>query len=142
MISEFQNEYRWLSNMHFCYITYKGKVWKSVEHAYMAAKAPDDVAWQTRCLTDNKIGRIKRDSKRVKLRDDWNTVKLEVMWELLWLKYTRPTFRAQLLATGDMHIAEGNAWGDTFWGVDKYTGEGKNTLGVYIMAIREHLKPR
>ena len=43
----------------------------------------------------------------------------------------------KLLGTGNAHLAEGNNWGDTFWGT--VNGEGQNVLGVLLMRIRDEL---
>ena len=46
--------------------------------------------------------------------------------------------RSLLVATGDRELIEGNTWGDTFWGVDKNTGQGENHLGRILMELRDH----
>jgi predicted NAD-dependent protein-ADP-ribosyltransferase YbiA (DUF1768 family) len=58
------------------------------------------------------------------------------MWEILQAKFAQnPDLLAQLLATGDQEIVEGNTWNDKFWG--KHNGEGMNHLGIMLMTIRE-----
>ena len=52
----------------------------------------------------------------------------------LQLKFSDPTLRAQLIATGDAELIEGNTWNDTFWGVCR--GTGKNMLGTLLMELR------
>lgn len=44
----------------------------------------------------------------------------------------------RLLATGTEEIAEGNNWGDTFWGT--VDGVGENHLGKLLMLIRRELQ--
>lgn len=68
------------------------------------------------------------------MRDDWDEVKISVMFYLLQQKFSDPHLWSLLIATGDQPIAEGNQWGDTFWGVCR--GKGENHLGKMIMAIR------
>ena len=62
------------------------------------------------------------------------------MKNLLTQKFSDERFRSLLLATGDTYIIEGNTWGDTFWGVDMYSGEGENILGKMIMEIRSSMQ--
>ncbi len=31
------------------------------------------------------------------------------------------------------------AWGDTYWGMDERTGDGKNRLGRILMRVREEI---
>ena len=61
------------------------------------------------------------------------------MEEALRAKFNIPEFKEKLLATGEMHLEEGNNWNDTFWGVDLKTGKGENHLGKLLMKIRKEL---
>ena len=69
-------------------------------------------------------------------------IKIEVMRECLNLKFSQEPFKTWLVETGDIHLQEGNTWGDKFWGVDLETGEGENLLGRLIMMIRADLQDR
>lgn len=53
-----------------------------------------------------------------------------------------PDLAEKLVSTGDMHLEEGNWWGDVFWGVDKKTGEGENHLGIILMRLRDELRKK
>ena len=79
----------------------------------------------------------KRFGRQVKLRKDWDLVKVNVMEMLLRQKFARPALREQLLSTKDSILIEGNNHGDTFWGVCKGTGE--NYLGRLLMKIRQEI---
>jgi len=138
MIKEFQKEYRWLSNFTPCNIILNGKKYRSVEHAYMSAKS-NNPNWKEICQATAKPGEVKRASKYIKLRDDWETKKIDVMWECLCQKYNQEPFKSKLMATGTKTIQEGNYWNDKFWGVCLKTGHGKNKLGRMIMKIRRDL---
>lgn len=138
MIGPFRGEYRFLSNFHPAPIVYEAHPYPSVEHAYQAAKTlelarrPEVVG-----LT---AGRAKQWGRTLRVRPDWETVKLEVMRTLVREKFT--TVRdlgAALLATGQKELVELNTWGDTFWGVDARTGKGQNHLGRILMAVRAEL---
>lgn len=140
MIKEFQREYRWLSNFSPVKIEYEGRVFPSVEHAYMSAKSNDE-DWKELCAYGGLTpGAIKRRSYTISLRSDWTAVKLEVMEVLTRKKYENPIYRKNLIATGNKHIQEGNKWGDTFWGVSLHNGRGQNNLGKIIMKIRDELR--
>lgn len=127
--------------MYDCNIEFMGHKFKSVENAYMFAKRPNDVEWLNKCLSMSP-GDVKKASRFISVREDWESVKLSVMYELLKQKFTQEPFRTDLLNTGGENIVEGNRWNDTFWGVDvKATPNvGENWLGRLIMDIRTKLK--
>ena len=138
MITEFQGQYRWLSNFAASVIKYQGGIYRSVEHAYQSAKS-DDPGWKLLCLTTDKPGDVKRASREITPKEGWDEIKVEVMRDLLEKKYAKPFYRSLLMSTDDMEIQEGNWWGDKFWGVCLKTGEGENRLGKMIMEIRKQL---
>lgn len=137
MISHFRKEYGWLSNMHACQIEYEGHVFKSVENAYMWAKNTDNDVWLSICL-NKEPNVVKKLSKGIVMREDWNDVKLKIMYELLLLKFKQEPFKTKLKETGLENIQEGNFWNDRFWGVclKSNPNEGENHLGRLIMHIR------
>lgn len=138
-IKEFQGEYRWLSNFMPCKIVLSNIIYPSVEHAYMSAKSIDP-SWKELCARpDIKPGEIKRRSRKVKLVENWDSIKLQIMRVCLQQKYTQEPYLSKLIATKGMQLEEGNKWNDKFWGIDLRTGEGENNLGKMIMEIREQL---
>ncbi len=143
MIHEFQGEYRWLSNFWPVDITYEGLEYPSVEHAYQAAKFLDVNIREM--FTYGSPGRAKRLTRQKglasQMRNDWDSVKVQVMTDLISLKFQPGSPLAdKLISTGNAHIQEGNTWGDTFWGVCK--GKGSNNLGLILMRLRKHLNVR
>jgi len=139
MIKEFQNEYRWLSNFYPCKVIFEGVEYISVEHAYQSAKSKDSV-WKKFCRDTIKPGLIKIESKKIEVdRNVWDEQKIKVMKILIDQKFNQEPFKTKLLETKDQIIQEGNRWGDTFWGVDLKTGNGKNILGKLIMKKRDQL---
>lgn len=131
----FDGEYRFLSNFYPAEVEYEGLTFPSVEHAYQAAKTLDiEVRKQFLNITP---GQAKRLGKQVKSRDDWDSVKVSIMHELVGKKFKIKQLRDELLATGNRYLIEGNTWGDTFWGV--CNGVGKNMLGIILMEIRNEL---
>lgn len=135
-IAGFFGEYRWLSNFWPCSVPYEGIIYPSVEHAYQAAKTLD--------LTDRHQialaitpGSAKAKGRRLKLRKDWATVKVEVMRKLIHTKFEDEVLASKLKSTGDILLEETNNWGDRFWGVSG--GHGENMLGKILMEERKHL---
>lgn len=139
MIKEFQDEFRWLSNFWLVDIKYKDKIFMSVEHAYMAQKNTSDV-WQSFCIKEADPKIIKNLSYEIKLRSDWEREKVDIMEEILYIKFQNLELRQKLIETKNELLEEGNDWGDTFWGVDLDTGNGENILGKLIMKIRDEIK--
>ncbi len=137
-ILEFRGDYRWLSNMTPCIVIFDGVAYRSVEHAYMSAKS-DDAEWKEFCVNTQSPATVKQQSKNIILRDDWETIKINVMYSLLVQKFNQEPFRQKLIETGDCYIQEGNRWKDTFWGIDLDTNKGNNHLGNLITKIREAL---
>lgn len=135
-IRTFKNKNAFLSNFYPVFVYYEGMRFPSVEHAFQAAKTND---LETRKLF--MIAPTAKDAKRlgrqVKLRKDWDSVKVNVMEMLLRQKFARPALREQLLNTKDSMLIEGNNHGDTFWGVCK--GAGENYLGRLLMKIRQEI---
>jgi len=139
MISEFQNEYRWLSNFAPVSIVLDGVEYPSVEHAYMSAKS-DEAVWKAFCASNEIPPKwVKRVSGLIQIKPDWELLKLDVMKACLVQKYNTQPYRTKLLETGDECLQEGNTWGDTYWGVSLETNTGENILGKLIMEIRESL---
>lgn len=137
-ITEFQGEYRWLSNFSPCVIYLDGDEYKSVEHAYMSARS-NNPEWKKFCQITKEPGVVKTNSKNIKDIDNWKDIKVSVMAKCLEQKFRQEPYRSKLIETGDRYIQEGNRWGDTFWGVDLKTGKGQNRLGHLIMNIRTDL---
>lgn len=136
MITEFQGEYRFLSNFWPAVVELDGFKYPTVEHAYQAAKTLDvDVREAIRSAATPGVA--KRAGQSAEVRTDWESVKIEVMYALLKQKFQRPDLRKKLLNTRDYMLIEGNTWGDRFWGVCKGTGE--NNLGKLLMQVRREL---
>lgn len=136
-IESFVGEYRFLSNFFPSPIEVDGLIYPSVEHAFQALK--------TENLTEREIvrsartpGQAKKLGRRVTLRPDWDAARIGVMKMLLEKKFSDKVLRAELLATGDSELVEGNYWNDRFWGICR--GRGENWLGKLLMEVREEFK--
>lgn len=137
MIKEFQGEYRFLSNFWPSEVQYQGLIFPTVEHAYQAAKTENR---QHRCEIQNmdKPGDAKKFGNKVEIREDWNSIKLQIMEELIREKFRKPWLQKLLLATGTEELQERNKWGDTYWGF--CGGIGQNHLGKILMKVREEIR--
>jgi hypothetical protein len=131
-ITSFSEENRFLSNFYPCTIEIEGIEYPSVEHAYQAAKTLNIAEREEIALLT--AGQAKRRGYRVTLRDDWESIKLRIMEDLIRQKFNERVLREKLKATGDAELIEGNDWEDKFWGV--CDGEGENWLGKILMKVR------
>ena len=140
-ITSFRNKYNFLSNFYLIDIEYNGLIFKSVEHAYQALKADNynDMIY----VKDSETPSIaKKRGRIIKIRPDWNNVKISIMKDLLNKKFQDEYLKNKLLKTSNFKLIEGNDWGDTFWGVDNNTGKGKNNLGILLTKIRNNLNKK
>ena len=144
-------EYRWLSNFHECLVWYDGLWYPSSEAAYQAQKTLDE--GQREAFTTMTPKEAKKAGMKVKLRGDWDDIKIDVMDKCLRSKFSKeinPNLVSSLLGTGKAEIEEGNWWKDSFWGIaygnrdDCITGVnrigGRNELGKLLMTIRWALR--
>ena len=114
----------------------------SVEHAFQAAKSLDNEVRKGFQVCPTAAD-AKYFGRHVKLRSDWDEVKIRVMKDLVKDKFVRnfsfgSDMKQMLLDTGDSYLEEGNNHGDTFWGT--VNGRGKNHLGKILMEVRDELR--
>lgn len=140
-VREFFGEHRFLSNFWHTPVTFEGVLYKTVEHAYQAAKLADPADRVAIQMTDSPA-LAKKLVKTMGAR--WTRLtgedRIRVMDGLLRQKFAPGTEEARLLAALTGPIQEGNRWGDIFWGVDLRTGHGQNHMGKLLMAIRDELQ--
>lgn len=138
-ITEFKGKYYFLSNFYNYPVTYDGILYKNSEAAFQSAKCINKEDRLQFC--DLTASRAKSLGRMVKLREDWESVKYDIMYEILLDKFKPGTELAKMLIeTGDAILIEGNDWHDTYWGVDITYGIGENNLGKILMKIRASLK--
>lgn len=148
MINSFTGRWRFLSNFYPVTIEHQGIKYPSVEHYYVAMKIKNDQQIDGRYITYidcremiakmTDPSKVKQFGKILKLRKDWDDVKLDVMLWGIREKFKNEDLRQLLAETGDEELVEGNWWGDKFWGVSN--GEGENHLGKILMKVREELR--
>jgi len=140
-IEIFRGEYFFLSNFYQTPIEFENKVYPSSENAYQAAKT-DQQNRDEFMLHKNGAsispGEAKRLGRKVKLRENWENLRLQVMEDILRIKFKPNSYLAnKLIRTETRQLIEGNTWRDTYWG--SYNGKGQNNLGKILMKIRESL---
>lgn len=140
MIKRFEKEYDFLSNFYPCRILYNRIFFPTVENAFQAAKYVGNqrmtVYRQFASLTP---GQAKFKGRRIPLRNDWDAIRIDVMEELLRIKFSDPVLKRKLLDTGEQVLIEGNFWHDNFWGsciCSKCRDHGQNHLGQLLMKLR------
>jgi len=137
LIDSFSGEYRFLSNFYPSTIYIDGICYPTVEHAFQAAKTRDEFE-RRRIAIARTPAKAKSLGRKVRLRKDWESVKVAVMKRCVELKVESHADLVELLlATGTAKLIEGNTWNDTFWGV--CGGRGKNQLGKILMRVRTKL---
>lgn len=136
-ITQFNEEYRWLSNFWRCDVWSCGQTYPTVEHAYQAMKTCDLDAREV-IRGQPTPGEAQRRGRYLVLRPEWEDIRIGVMERLVRDKFTRHADLGLLLReTGVRQLIEGNDWGDRFWGVSN--GAGLNHLGRILMGVRAEL---
>ena len=127
-------EYRFLSNFFPSPFTLDGVRYESNEHYFQSQKAldPEEAEWVRSAPTALEA---KRRGRKVALRSDWPTAKLEVMARGLWAKFTQNLdLRVRLIATGDAILGEHPR---AFRGKGAETGKA---VGPILMDVRRRLQ--
>jgi N-glycosidase YbiA len=137
IIDSFSGEYEFLSNFYPCEIILDRIKYPSIEHAFQAKKAVDKES-RYLILQCETPGKAKKMGRKIKIRDDWESIKIGVMIKFLRQKFAYPELKEKLINTGDAELVEGNWWNDIFWGV--CNGVGENHLGKCLMQIRDEIK--
>ncbi len=149
------HKYRALSNFFIGAPIDMTSVWGDTfmtgEHAFAAMKAFGEEG-KTRAYEQIRDARTPGEAKQrgrvCNLREDWESVKYDVMMTVLRHKFTLDRHEGEvLLTTGDALLIEGTYWNDHVWGV-ALGGErstplaepGRNWLGTMLMARRAELR--
>lgn len=136
-IERFTGDYDFLSNFYPCRIIINEHWYTTAEHAFQAQKATSE-GERNWVATAPTPGGAKQRGKKVRLRDDWNKVRLDVMYQVVEAKFRQnPDLANRLIATKFEELVEGNTWNDKFWGV--CNDKGENHLGKILMKVRHVL---
>ena len=135
-----RDEHGVLSNFASFPIQLGGERWPTVEHYFQAqkfhsAKDREEIRKAGSPMLAKRMGQ----SRKRKLRGDWERVKERMMLDALRAKFTQHAdLRTRLLATGDAKLVE-HTERDSYWG-DGGDGSGKNRLGALLMQVRNELR--
>ena len=140
-INEFTNRNRFLSNFYRSPIHHQGINYPTAEYLYQAFKTTER-SMRRKISLLNTPGKAKRMGKTIKLRKDWEGIKIIVMRWVIGLKFDQNLeLRQLLLAIEDSILIEGNYWHVNFWGDCNCSKckqiEGKNHLGKILMRQRD-----
>ena len=133
------DDYGEFSNFAEYPIRIDGEIWPTTEHYFQAQKFEDGAYRQRirKARSPMEAARMGRDRK-MKLRRDWESVKVSVMHAALVAKFRQhDDLRALLLSTGDAKLVE-HTENDDYWG-DGGDGRGRNMLGQLLMRVRAAL---
>jgi N-glycosidase YbiA len=117
-----------------------GSRWPTSEHYFQAQKF-EDAAYREKIRTTASpmiAARLGR-SRKVKLRRDWESVKVAIMRDAVRAKFSQHDELSELLlGTGEAKIVE-HTTNDDYWG-DGGDGSGKNMFGRILMEVRADLR--
>ena len=139
VIDRFTKEtgYDFLSNFYPASVTFEGKQYPTIEHAYQASKTLNSDVRELIRKSPNPM-QAKKLGRAIQLREDWNDVKVSIMKLLVAEKFKSPFLAHKLVATGNSQLVMRNFFNDTFWG--ECRGRGENWLGKILMEVREEIK--
>lgn len=136
VIREFIDAYAFLSNFYHSPVKYRNLIYLNAEAAFQAQK--ESCEKDKEQYTRMNPAQAKLVGRNCNLREDWEEIKEQTMYEIVKAKFTQNEALARLLlATDDAYLEEGNWWHDTTWGV--CNGVGQNKLGKILMRVREEL---
>jgi len=133
-------EYGCFSNFSRHSIFLAGKRWPTSEHFFQAMKfkGTEHEEAVRMCKKPSEAANMGR-SRKLPLRQDWESVKDQVMLEAIRAKFTQhDDLKTILLGTGTAKLVE-HTTNDSYWG-DGGDGSGKNRLGQLLMKVREELR--
>ena len=137
-IVSFSGKFRFLSNFYPCKVVFDGIEYPSAEHAYVASKTSDIVQRYAIAEMEHP-GEVKKLGRKLKIRSDWEKVKVPLMKAIVQAKFDQnPDLMLLLKETRPYELVEGNTWGDRFWG-ESPLGNGRNELGKILMSIRDDI---
>jgi N-glycosidase YbiA len=135
---------------------FNGKYYKTSEHAFQAAKFEDEEYAEVirQATTPNfarilgnqkckggypnivKMNDVVRQYQHIKMKENWNTLRDEIMQQIVDAKFSQcKRLKKLLLDTKDRRIIEDST--DPHWGMKN--GKGDNALGLILERTRERL---
>ena len=140
----YEQDHYYLSNFSAFCVHWRGQPFFTSEHAYHWARF--DLPEGRGVLLQDCIQRASSaheafkfaQREKSKQREDWDTIKVEVMRDILWCKVRQHEYvHRKLLETAGRELIE-NSWRDDYWGWGPRR-DGQNVLGKLWMEIRAEL---
>jgi len=117
MIDKFLGEYRFLSNFWECeFVDLRTDIrYKSAEHYYQSMKTEDET--EKEMIRNATVSECKKLGNKVTLRDGWDGMRISVMDDAVFYKFTQnEELKLKLMKTFPQRLIEGNTWHDNYWG--------------------------
>lgn len=135
MIDNFQGANAFLSMFYDQAIVFEGITYKNAEAAFQAQKTDNELLKKkfSRLLPTEAI----RRGNSIHLRDDWNQIKDDLLYQINLIKFSDEKLKQKLLDTNPQELINSNNFKDMEYGV--FEGKGENKLGKVLMRIREEL---
>lgn len=151
LVCKFRDEYAFLSNFYdkdVIISDFEGNKFTSAEAMFQSYKTTDPKERAKFAKMSPK--EAKAAGRKIKLRSDWEKIKFDVMWYVVFQKFQQNQFlRKKLIETAGMRLVEGNSWNDKYWGAvpkeipvgDTNTTifDGENRMGLILMQVRRIL---
>ena len=143
-IRSFKDYYSFLSNFYQSKFMIDDITFPTVEHFYQFKKTHNYDDALSLLKIDNP-GKVKRISRSLPMRHDWDNIKRFVMATGVYEKFSQNLdLRNKLISTYPAYLLEGNTWHDNYWGhcsCDKCINKNHyNILGTILMSVRKELK--
>ncbi|GAA3606800.1 hypothetical protein GCM10023078_37340 [Gibbsiella greigii] len=141
-----QSRYCAFSNLHPRPLWLHGEIFASAEHAYLSAKArrPEVRRWLIAAPTPELAAIAGHGLPPEETAEGWPAWHVDFMRTVLQTKFDQaPDLRILLTSTGDARLVEWSPEDNPlarFWG--EYQGEGANTLGNLLMALRAQFQQK
>lgn len=141
VVGFYEREFYIFSNFSSFEVEWKGRIWKTSEHAYQASHffetAPELVEEIFMAKSAHEAFKIAKANAN-KSPSNWEELKLGIMEDIVRNKLQQnPYIGHKLVQTGDRLIVEDspkdNYWG---WGPNR---DGRNELGKIWMKLREEI---
>ena len=129
------------TNFYLCDVYIDGLVWRTSEHYFQAMKfyGTPYFKYVSTMTTPRDAFQFSRTPEATRwLHPQWPSVKLQVMLNVLRVKFSSHNLRTILLRTGNAILVE-HTRNDTFWG-DGGDGRGENRLGILLMQVRREFQ--
>lgn len=133
MVTEFKGDNFFLHTAKLCNFQYDGFYWESIDVAFDYARVIDKSnAYRFLGLNSCQSKLLANSLPNV---ENWDSIKLDVMYELNKCKFLQNRDLMDRLCSTDYYLANNNSYGDSYWGI--HNGVGKNYLGLILMLIRK-----